>query len=126
MADNLIMACGCAASGILTFPDGRTGRGCCIHSCLDVAQAQPDLTGRMAKCAYSDCKTPPRPSDPAKLAFFVYMGPGSLEAVDICKCGYAKIAHDEPERRKNIKCRQFTPKGPREFDKFYCGCKGWD
>lgn len=28
--------------------------------------------------------------------------------------------------RNTLKCKQFEPRGPQEFDKFYCGCHGWD
>ena len=25
-----------------------------------------------------------------------------------------------------LKCREFKAHGPHEFDKYYCGCRGWD
>lgn len=88
-----MMACGCAAQGVRNMPDGSKPPVCITHSCVEVAASPPDFSGRMAKCSYSDCKAPPRPSDPAKLAFFVYRGPGSPEAEESCVCGYHKIAH---------------------------------
>jgi hypothetical protein len=30
------------------------------------------------------------------------------------------------EIRNPLKCKQFIAKGPAEFDKFYCGCHGWN
>lgn len=28
--------------------------------------------------------------------------------------------------RSELKCREFIAIGPQQFDKYYCGCKGWD
>ena len=28
--------------------------------------------------------------------------------------------------RNELKCKAFTPIGPQERDKYYCGCNGWD
>lgn len=82
-----------------------------------------DLTKRTAKCGCGRTE----PSSKA-LAFFEYCGPGSRDALDICTCGYASVAHT-PEvmaRNKALKCTTFTARGPRDFDRFYCGCWGWD
>ena len=110
---------------------------CVVHDCIEVAEAKPDLSGRVAQCTYSH-KNPtsrqsPGPS-PVKsdwtLAFFEYCGPGSREATEICKCGMAKVAHDKaggscPNAKKSPS-RKFEPKGDQGFDRFYCGCFGWD
>jgi hypothetical protein len=78
----------------------------------------------MAECTYLPKEHAVEPSDPEKLAFFEYRGPGSRWATDYCKCGYLKVAHDE----KRIRCMVggFTPRGPSERDGHYCGCHGWD
>ena len=122
--NNPIMACGCAATSIFTIIDGKPVdppvRGCGVHKCTEIAADKPDLTGRQARCGCGRIE----PSDPDHLAFFEYTGPGSREATDTCECGYAKVAHDEDR----ITCKRggFTARGPREFDRFYCGHSGWD
>lgn len=95
-----ILRCGHAANAT----DGSGRPSCAICCCSDVAEHQPTLTGRRARCRHfghvcSGRGTPPeqrgrpcvseRPSDPGLLAFFEHR-PG------------------EP------------------FDRYYCGCWGWD
>lgn len=125
MTNHPIMKCGCAAQGFCSSKGGKVFDppipSCVVHDCLEVADTVPVLAGRMAKCAYSGCKTNPKPSSP-ELAFFEFMGKGSREATEMCVCGYHLIAH----QKKLVKCKQFIAKGPQEFDKFYCGCRGWD
>ena len=84
------------------------------------------LDGREARCAYG-CGVV-RPSDPA-LAFFEFHGKGSHWATKRCTCGMNQIAHGELNpvtKRPGITSHEFTPSGPREWDNFYCGCRGWD
>ncbi len=116
-----MLACGCRANA--KRDDGTPS--CVIHCCAEIVPT-PDLAGRTAKCA--SCKNT-RPSS-MDLAFFEYQGPGSPSALDTCKCGYYRVAHEYNENRINkepIRCRVggFAPVGPRD-DKFYCGCQGWD
>lgn len=124
MTAHPMMKCGCAAQGVITAKAGVKFDppipACLIHDCYEPATDTPDLTGRMANCAYGNHAI--QPSDPEKLAFFEYRGPGSRWATDYCKCGFAKIAHDEGR----VKCKTFTPRGPNERDLHYCGCHGWD
>lgn len=112
---------------------------------------KPNLTDRKARCAYHGQKTSPRGSygggnecnygqsnapictceQPSSrdLPFFEFQGAGSRESDEICKhCKFHKVAHDKPlsERRGTRVCSNFEAQGPREFDKFYCGCHGWD
>jgi hypothetical protein len=88
------------------------------------------LEGREARCSCG--KTRPSPDAlEGKLAFFEYRGRGS-RWTDNCECGYAWIAHTQETDRGRInvvaqgKCPGFTPRGPHEFDTYYCGCRGWD
>lgn len=104
----------------------------------------PVFDGRKARCAYYGGRTSPRGSygggnecnygqshaavctceqpSSGELPFFEFCGEGSRES-RICKhCGYAEIAHTE----KRVKCQRYEPKGDRGFDRFYCGCHGWD
>lgn len=97
-------------------------------------QPLDDLTGRTARCSCGRKE----PSSP-KLAFFEYCGPGSKDAPERCTCGYMRCAHDPafmeqnvPSNRRTViedgRCTAgvFTPRGPREFDSYYCGCWEWD
>lgn len=64
-----------------------------------------------------------RPSS-EKLAFFEYRGEGSKQATKSCKnCPYYDVAHGKDH--KSV-CNNFTPHGAYEYDKFYCGCAGWE
>lgn len=107
------------------------------------------LEGRQAKCAYhgsalrsrgvrggNECNygqrdhkhcTCVQPSS-EDLPFFEFMGAGSSKAEKICKhCKYHQDAHVEnPAYHNNCRCRNFEAQGPQEFDKFFCGCMGWD
>jgi hypothetical protein len=132
-----LMKCGCVAQGVLRARGGETLDppipAYVVHECYDVADDKPDLTGRIAQCAYLPKGHAPKPSS-YDLAFFEYLGPGSRESSDLCKCGFSKKPHDEnggriPPKKyaANMKgCAAFTPKGPAEFDRYYCGCHGWD
>lgn len=90
---------------------------------------------RVAKCTYCGSLRPS--SEHESLAFFEFHGEGSREATETCKCGYHMMAHDPAEMARNVpnnrqtvveqgKCKGFEPRGPRETDSFYCGCRGWD
>lgn len=97
------------------------------------------LEGRTARCAYYGRPTKypiddtglclsERPSS-TDLAFFEYKGAESRWADTICICNMADVAHGpiNPEtRRGGIVDHPFTPRGPAEFDEYYCGCHGWD
>lgn len=47
-------------------------------------------------------------------------------------CGYADVAHEEPTRSRPHLARvmsdghEFTQAEPRDYDTYYCGCRGWD
>jgi hypothetical protein len=83
---------------------------------------------RQARCPY--CGTT-KPSDPG-LPFFEDRGEGSRHATTLCHCGYALAAHDDDPRHAHVmrNCADAMkgkgPRGPHEFDSFYCGCRGWD
>lgn len=84
-----------------------------------------DLTGRRARCQCgheADSTTP-------GLAFLEYQGPGSKYATESCQCGYSLVAHEPVNPvtgRPGISDHVFESRGPAEFDRFYCGCRGWD
>lgn len=119
------MKCGCAAQGVRVEKDGSRIPSCLIHDCVEVDDKAPSLEGRQSCC--SSMYGPKgihdvRPSSP-ELAFFEYKGPWSRHATEMCKCGYLQIAH---ERGHRCKFGKFTPVGPAQYDKHYCGCMGWD
>lgn len=129
----VMMKCGHAANA--TDSTGRPSCAMCIgiHPGADVIDPSfPDLGGRQAQCSCKRLK----PSS-ATLPFFEYCGPESKEATESCTCGYFRVAHEPqgmagnvPSNRKTVieqgKCSGFVSRGPREFDRFYCGCRGWD
>ncbi len=121
---SVMMKCGHAANA--TDGSGNPQCAVCVGMTGDaeiIASVSPDLTGRTAKCSCGNAN----PSS-TKLPFFEYCGPGSRTATDICKCGYAAVAHT-PEvmaRNKALKCTTFEARGPLQFDRQYCGCRGWD
>ena len=101
---------------------------CAICNTAEQA-ATPDLTGRKAICCGESSL---RDSDPDKLAFFEYRGPGSKAGTTSCKCGYAEVAHIPDKTHVMRHCEKkngragFVSRGPWEYDKYYCGCRGWD
>lgn len=85
-----------------------------------------DLTNRRAKCAYHHAEDDSVPSD-LNLPFFEFRGEGSADSVNFCKhCGYYKIVHDPTYYRYKALGHEFEPCGPFEYDRYYCGCRGWD
>lgn len=103
-----------------------------------MAHTHPDLTGRTARCVYCGSTRPSSDLPP----FFEYRGPGSDRAEHTCgTCGFYDVAHSSAfeinpatgrpnnprnEGKSGHPCRSFTPVGPDEHDRFYCGCRGWD
>lgn len=93
-----------------------------------------DLEDRFAQCVY--CKQV-EPSAPG-LPFFEYQGPGNGRECDVCRV-VARV-HDgiglegEPlpptsvpaQRLAAHPAHDFTDAIGREYDTFYCGCRGWD
>lgn len=143
----VMMKCGCASQTVRVMKDGSRVPSCFTHDCLEVAESPPSLADRKARCAYYGKTTSPRgsygggnecnygqrnaqrctceqPSSP-ELPFFEYLGPGSPYALTMCKCGYYEVAHG-PAARFPAKCKRFEPVGAQPFDKFFCGCQGWD
>lgn len=189
-----MMACGHRAQSLGKKggePESRRRPACVICDCFEVDDTAPSLDGRIAKCA--SCGGNERPSAD-DLAFFEYLGPGSLESVAKCVCGLYERPHRKPwkvtigvdqnwfkrgriemERHATIyadteedaqqeaererermanwygpdggkeetrifgariisvapiprtaECKKFVPRGPSAFDKYYCGCRGWD
>jgi hypothetical protein len=88
----------------------------------------PRLAGRVARCAYGCGNT--TPSDhPTWRPFFEYLGEGSREATNLCTCGYSEVVHhpiNTTTGRPGVTDHPFTPKGGRDTDRYYCGCRGWD
>ena len=124
MSTKVILTCGCAANA--TDQDGNPS--CAVHAGLadtSPAEVQPSLEGRTSKCTYCDRKAP----SSTQLPFFEYKGPGSESSRNNCRnCAYAEVAHTPEVMAKNdrLKCVNFVPHGPYEFDRHYCGCRGWE
>lgn len=105
-----IMTCGHAANGIchrlnnVDFP--APVHACVICDCVDINATAPNLTGRLAKCAYYMKET-------RKCECNACDKNGSR----FCKC----MRPSDAERLAFFEHRPMA-----EFDKFYCGCHGWD
>jgi hypothetical protein len=135
--DRPMMKCGCAAQSVCRSKGGKTFDppipSCVIHDCIDVADSPPNLEGRMARCAYKPHGHADRPSS-LDLPFFEFRGEGSSDATEKCKCGMRKSVHDKHGGRIPAKqyamlvkgCEGFQANGPHDFDRYYCGCHGWD
>ena len=115
------LKCGCTASATRQ-PDGVPS--CPIHNCIEVVP-RPDLTDRVACCG--DCGKMVLSS--FNLPFFKYMGPGSRQATEMCRCGFHRDAHTDEVRARNpyMKCHEFNPNPDGNLtDEHYDGCRGWD
>jgi hypothetical protein len=106
------MKCGHAANS-MGKPAHHTGEAipaCVICDCFEVAEKQPSLEGRRARCTYygktigrkGDCDYPER----------------VRSADNICRCEADSDSAHLPF---------FEHKPLEEYDAFYCGCScGWD
>jgi hypothetical protein len=115
----------------------------------DAIGAATASTTRMARCAYyggrkalgayssSSCKagrdgTICRCEEPSskELAFFEFQGAGSRVAALCRHCGMTESAHKGAPCSKGLRSHKagtaYEPQGDLGFDKFYCGCHGWD
>lgn len=124
----VLMKCGCVGSARHTNAHDGLEVGhpsCVVHvpakdACTPAPA--PNLTGRFARCT-NTCELRPSSTD---LAFFEYLGPDSPASKQNCaQCGYYESAHKRERRSQNV-CLNFRPHGPYEYDKYYCGCMGWD
>lgn len=78
---NPMMKCGHAANAT-SKRDGEVDLPCCaICVCFVVAEKQPDLTGRQARCSCFRKE----PSDPQKLAFFEHRPESEFDSY-YCGC----------------------------------------
>jgi len=118
MNNTVILSCGCVASSFIIKKDGEMAPTC-VHGVTEQKDSL-NLDGRYALC--SDCGKK-EPSS-VNLPFFVYRGSGSLSSEKTCVCGYGLPAHNKKDFP--IKCSDFTARGPQTYDRYYCGCYGWD
>lgn len=95
---DVLMKCGCRAQGY-TGKAGDRKPICIIHDCTEVADEQPDLTGRKARCSYYGCGV---------------------------KYGNRKDGKCHSEVDSSIGLPFFEYRPDAEYDKYYCGCWGWD
>ena len=83
------------------------------------------LANRTAKCACGKTE----PSERAllgELAFFEFYGDGSNHSRRRCAhCTFYDVAHQNARAILKID-HEFEAHGAFEFDKYYCGCGGWD
>ena len=141
----MMMTCGHAANARMRVGN-KYVKCCAICDCSTEDNDPKDLEGRVARCGMCGKEAK---SDPDMLAFFEYCGDDSREST-ICKnCGCTEPPHlmcvsckgtGKDNRFEDSKCRRckgtgdtdnrcengFEPKGDQGFDRYYCGCRGWD
>jgi hypothetical protein len=86
---------------------------CVICDCFEVADTVPDLTGRKARCAY--------------------FGQGGFRNYEYLsrikgKCSREKCECEVPSSYDLpfFKLAELSYKKDKEYDRFFCGCSGWD
>jgi hypothetical protein len=100
---------------------------CITHGCIEVRRP-PDMEERKARCMCG--KTEPS-TRWGEIAFFVFNGEGSVWAATCGNCKYNECTHhqdymDTLVGDRKVTCFDYVPRGPREHDSYYCGCRGWD
>jgi hypothetical protein len=110
MSEFPMMTCGCAGQANRILKDGSRIPACIIHDCTEVAPAGPDLTGRKARCAYYGKSTALK----------------ARYSRNECNYGQEKAPACTCEQPSSSKLPFFEYQGALKFDKFYCGCQGWD
>lgn len=107
-----IMKCGCAAAA--TCRDDGKGNHydppipvCITHDCLEIADPQPDLEGRKARCVYFGVVPTGRNHESNY----------GCKRGEPCQCEQPSLIHKLPF---------FVHRPDRPHDEFYCGCFGWD
>lgn len=123
---NVLMMCGHAADGYAT-----SGWPVCV-TCYPAIESQVedqrtiDLTGRRAKCAYHHNENDTVESS-FNLPFFEFRGEGSRDSKWHCKhCFYYEPVHDPNYSHYKPLDHEFEAHGAFEYDRYYCGCRGWD
>lgn len=106
-----MMTCGCAAQVVQVLKDGSRIPACITHDCTEIAASKPDLTSRKARCAYYGGRTAKR---------------GSYGGGNECNYGQDRAPICTCEQPSSSQLPFFEHKAAEPFDKFYCGCHGWD
>lgn len=86
------------------------------------------LEGRLARCYMCKMTVQSVTACTEGYASYEYMGDGSQIATNNCRCGLYMHVHNEElwAKRPDLTPHEPVASGPREFDTFYCGCRGWD
>lgn len=109
----VMMKCGCAAQGT----DGHGNPVCVVHSGLKegwniVDENPPDLANREARCFYYGKKNSGRQYGP------IYPKKRTGD------CGHHAICTCSASSSPSLPFFEYLPDKP--YDKYYCGCWGWD
>lgn len=103
MSNHPILKCGCVA---IALSHGKPA--CPIHDCFEVADEQPKLEGRLARCTYY--------GKPVKTGMYNSNCCDKCKSGDVCLC----------EKPSSNNLWFFQHKPDNEFDEFYCACHGAD
>ncbi len=107
------MACGCAAQ-MINIEDGSPY--CFTHDCNEVADEEPDLSGRTARCSICDCiETNASACKRSRAA-------GGIEAC----YGVVPEGKRRSEAPSSLDLPFFEHRPNEEYDRFFCGCMGWN
>lgn len=98
-----MLKCGC--TGMATHHNAHDGLepdhpSCIVHECCEVAET-PDLSGRMARCIYYGKDVYKSECDDCR---------------GLCGC----------EKKSSINLAFFEYHPEEKYDRYYCGCHGWD
>lgn len=99
-----MLKCGCSGMMAHNNPHDGLASGhptCIVHECCEVVPA-PDLTGRLARCAY-------------------YGKEVNRNECDRC---YGVCSDERPSNVTHLAFFEYHPDQP--YDEFYCGCHSWD
>ena len=102
-----MMKCGCVAMATYEYK-GEHGATCITHDCYEVAEKQPNLKDRKARCTYY--------GQPVK---------GGMRNSNCCsKCNVGDVCRCEEPSSPNLWFFVYRP--DEEYDEFYCACHGAD
>ena len=95
---DIFMECGHSANAEHVLEDGTKIPSCAICMCDKIVEDKPDLTGRKARCDY--------------------FGQTFRHSGRMVTC------HGETNSKYSLAFFEHRPTRP--FDKYYCGCYGWN
>lgn len=105
-----VMECGHTTTGVQNLPDGSKRPACviCVRSGKDgdpavtMREVMPDLEGRRMRCSYG------------------------MRHNGVCQPNRHMAVARQSERDSDLRASFFEYRPDDEFDRYYCGCWGYD